>query len=474
MFNAVVFRFSVRQFRQRRLFCAAWFFCLLLWVLPGLFALHLPLRAEDAVPAGQMLEEKQPRPESAEAVTTTATTPAAPLEALTRQLQSLQWEEPWQPHGVVASNRRPTTTRLIDLKEVLETLLAESPEIRLQEAKVQEARVRQQGVKNRRVLFLFKTLNSPYLEGSAENNVEAAEAHLETVRYQTLLKGLDQYYGLLEASLAKYTAFRNLRLSLRRVEVSQSRFDAGEDTSFDVNATQRKLIKAYQDYLKADRLYRSASFALAQPMGLLLSADETLLPVELGKSAQPLLMPPMVLFQPLPTEAAVVQSALAHRPELKELANRRESLENLVKASAYDFNRNQIQLMEALLAQAKQGETAGRQGIAITAQQAYSDATTAGDMLALAKDQLDLAQQAVRQVEIGYEAGFNSALDVLEFEVMESQALAARAVAQLAQNKSQLHLAYEMGTLSLPRLLEALPPRCQAMERPNNANNASE
>jgi hypothetical protein len=350
------------------------------------------------------------------------------------EIMALKWESP-------TDTRHSDETRRVGLERIFHETLGNSIAIRQAEVQVKDS---QRQAKEAGELNLFNLLNPiqpAILKQAAENSVQAAEAHLLSVRQQELLRSARMHADLLQSFMSKYLAFQGIEQGKVQMKADRHRFEAGETDRFEVTQSEVALIDRYERYLKADNGYHAASLALAGQLG----ADPSAALVPEGfimQDGDPAIAP--VNLIPEYFTLAQVQKLAQTRPEARELQFRKEALKLLVKASmGLDRRKKEAELHQLEL----EGEKA-QKASEIMAEKAFDDYRLAAKGIGLARQRYDLASRAMRQLQISHEAGFSSSKDVLDGQVELARAKTALIGAQVAYNLSQIQLLYEMGLLS--------------------------
>lgn len=365
----------------------------------------------------------------------------------------------------------PQGVQPLSLQEVLNASLL-APEIAMSEEKTRETEARRMGVERKRVLLFFKYLNASYLEGSAESDVSAARMVTRQQVNQSLVKAVRLYFQLVQTQIARHLAIQGIQQTLQQLTLNQSRFQSGKATSFEVLETENELLKRYQKSLEADAQYQGACVALraildnvptasasseesAPPLDSpALHASLLTLEAQTGTFAFPIFtpMPPQLTLQ------MVLDSLETHRPELQEVSYRVESMDHLRKAAIYEFNPDEIRLLDSAYQQLALKRQALRQAYHISATQQFQQYQLAQQKLALSTQRKALAETALRQTRVSFQAGFSSNKDVLDAQVQWNQAQADTLQAVLDYNMSEVALLYEMGQVGIEPILEKLGP----------------
>ncbi len=358
----------------------------------------------------------------------------------------------------------PENTFRLTYEETLKKTADKNLDIRISQAKINETIAKQASVEKKRLLFFFKYFNSEYFEGSAESDVNAARQHEVVVSNQALLHSSTYYFDLMRSVMATYISHQAIRQGLKQLQFNQSQFESGETTSFDLMQTKTELIQRYQEFLQSTIRYEDASLRLSQYLNM---DNHTLLyPETLTYEDSQFKIKRLNLFPKKITEKQVVYLATMNRADLKEAEYRRKSIENILKASAKQFDKNSIQIIEATLEQMELKYEKVRQGVSATAINAYNHYKFSERKITLANQQLELASTALRQVQISYKAGFSSNKDVLDGQVTYAQAQVNQANALIGYNLSQIQLLYETGLITLDSLLQ--PPNVKDDEDKEN------
>ena len=226
----------------------------------------------------------------------------------------------------------------------------------------------------------------------------------------------------------------------------------------------------YDDYLRANSQLETISESLSQQLSLpvlelnLPKVSEATLEESSASEAAPSMdvlealfpkaldlsagAPQVELLTLIPENYTLDQSieeALKKRADLTELHFRIESIENLVKASAYDFDKNQKKLLTSTVKQLQWKEESLKQDIQRSLRTTYKDYRLIQQRLNSAQLRLDLAETAFLQTEVSTEAGFSSENDLLEARVALAQSQVAYLNTLVDLNLAQLKLLYETG-----------------------------
>ncbi len=400
--------------------------------------------------AEETTSKRETSPKSSPVADKTATTKEAAITKTKRQidpfvekLESVTWEPV------------PEKTLRMSYKEVLKKVSEKNLDIRISQAKIDETLAKQASIENKRLLFIFKYFNSEHFEGSAESDVKAAQQHQIVVSNKALLNASSYYFDLMRSVMASYISHQAIRQGLKQLQFNQSQFEAGETTSFELMQTKTELIQRYQDFLKASILYEDASLQVSQYLNL---DDHSLLyPETLTYKDTKFNIERLKLFPSKITEKQVVYLASMNRADLKEAEYRKNSIENILKANAKQFDKSSIQIVEATLEQLELKYEKVKNGIIASTISAYNHYRFSEHKIDLADQQLKLASTALRQVQISYKAGFSSNKDVLDSQVTYAQAQVNQANALIDHNLSQIQLLYETGLITLDSLLQAKP-----------------
>ncbi len=394
-------------------------------------------------------------PEQAEKAVVETTEALAPMEpekpvtnrepvfhdALLTEIKALQWQ-------TVQQAQKP-----LSLSEALEIALKNNLDIQISEEKIQETEAKENTIEGRRFLFLFKFLSFQYLEGAAESDVLASKENLLATRNKALLDTTTYYTELMRAVMKTYIDWQAIQQGLKQLQFNERQFESGETTNIELMQTKTRLIQLYQNYLKSKTNQQLASIQLKTYLGL--DYSEAVYPNALsfndggfnieGINSHKTIMPL--------TEAKSL--AQQQRPELKELAYKLESIENIVKVNLNRFDKNQVRQMRATTAQAKLRLEKANRLLNASVAESHHKALLAKEQFKLARQQFELAENGLRQVLISHKAGFSSNKDVLDMQVGFSQAQVNYANAQLEEQLSQVRLLYELGQISKDSILSS-------------------
>ncbi|MDR7509636.1 MAG: TolC family protein [Armatimonadota bacterium] len=309
----------------------------------------------------------------------------------------------------------------------------------------------------------------------AEANLRGAEAALQRVRQQVVFSVRQAYYQVLLAQAGEAAAERGLAQATENLRVARARVAAGVSPRFDEVQAEVAVASARQALVRARNGVAQARQALNAALNQPLDT-----PLELvdGFATEPVQTP----------LAQLVARALLVRPELAELAARRDAARaavevaasggriSLVLSGAYvysntgalgpgtDFGTTWSVTLAATLAVADGGLTQQRvveaqqrlaqleaalgqqrQGIEVEVRQAYLSLESAREELAGADALVAQAVEALRIAQVRFAAGVGTALEVISAQASLSQAEAARAQAQFAYSVARAQLERAVG-----------------------------
>ena len=361
------------------------------------------------------------------------------------------------------------TAQSLSLSTLFETVLAQSPELQLKKEKINESSIRFRKVASKRLLFFFKYLNASYLESSAQQDVQANEAQFLQAQNQVLLQAGEGYYQLAKAYLARYIYFQTIQQGLLQLKVNQGQFQIGESTSFDGLETENELITRYQQYLASNQQVALANQAISswmrqpsttsniwKPSDVVASAVvETNTPL-LGNGTALQTVPELKLLTWVNSawlEVDVLSLAHEHRADVQEAEHRMASSRSLIKAAAYDFNKQQGALLVSALKQLELKAQVLSQQLEWEVTQAFRAFQLAKTQLVLGETQLNLAKHYAQQRQVSARAGFASNKEVLQAQIQLAQAHVKQLDAKVDFNLKTLQLLYSMGLLTQTQTL---------------------
>lgn len=344
----------------------------------------------------------------------------------------------WEPASPQAQS---DDTKRIGLEKILHETLQHDITVKQAEVQIKDAEAQAKEIRDPGLFNLLNPVDTPALKQAAENNVQAAKAHLQATKQKALLASAKMYGDLTQAFLGKYLAYQAIEQGRSQLKEETMRFIAGETENFDVIQTQMALVDRYSKYLAADNTYHTAALALANQISA--SPDITWIPegVELQ---DPNAMVPLLKLVPDDLTLEKITKAALNRPDGEEMAYRKQSLQGLVKASSgLDRQKKQAELHQLELEIEKASDA-----MRAMSDKAFSDYRLAKKDLVLAQQSFDLGNRFVYQMQISHNAGFSSAKDVLESQIEQAKVKTALISAQVAYNLSQIQLLYEMGLLN--------------------------
>ncbi|HEY9746527.1 MAG TPA: TolC family protein, partial [Oculatellaceae cyanobacterium] len=351
-----------------------------------------------------------------------------------QEILRLKWTV--MPEGAVGEIRK------ITLEKVFRETLERNIDVKKAKAQIKVAEAQGKELREPNLMTLINPISIAQLKSAAEDTVKAAEWHVKAVQQKALLDSAQLHADLVQAFLNKYLMFQGIEQGRSQLNADQQRFVAGETTSFEVSQTQMALMERYGKYMAADNLYRTASLLLSNQLGA--TGKEVLVPedylMETGGNVD------VPLLNLLPENLTLEQAlkAIGNRPELQELALKRNALANIAKASfGVDKDKREAELKQLDLEIEKATRAAQS-----TAEKAFADYRLAENALVLAQQRYALANQFLRQLQVSYDAGFTSHKEVLDGQIEVEKAKAALINAQVTRNLGQIRLIYEMGKLS--------------------------
>jgi Outer membrane efflux protein len=351
------------------------------------------------------------------------------------------------------------TAQSLSLPLLFETVLAQSPELQLKKEKINESTIRFRRVASKRLLFFFKYLNASYLESSAQQDVQANEAQFLQSQNQVLLQSGESYYQLAKAYLARSIYFQTIQQGLLQLKVNQGQFQIGEGTSFDGLETENELITRYQQYLGSNQQVALANQSISSWMKQPSTASNFWKPSDVVATSPPE-RESAQLLQTVPDlkllgwvgsawlEPEVLALAHVHRADVQEAEFRIASSRSLIKAAAYDFNKQQGQLLVSALKQLELKTQVLNQQLEWEVTQAFRAFQLAKTQLVLGETQLNLAKHYAQQRQVSARAGFASNKEVLQAQLQLAQAHVKQLDAKVDYNLKSLQLLYSMGLLT--------------------------
>ena len=137
-----------------------------------------------------------------------------------------------------------------------------------------------------------------------------------------------------------------------------------------------------------------------------------------------------------------------HRADVKEAEYRMASSRSLIKAAAYDFNKQQGALLVSALKQLELKAQVLSQQLEWEVTQAFRAFQLAKTQLVLGETQLNLAKHYAQQRQVSARAGFASNKEVLQAQLQLAQAHLKQLDAKVDFNLKTLQLLYSMGLLT--------------------------
>ena len=347
------------------------------------------------------------------------------------------------------------TQTSISLFPLLKQAYQQSPSRELAKSLLKEAELKQKQVKGKRLLFFFKYLNAHFLEGAAASDVSASQAEAEQAVSDLIVRTSKAYYQVLQAYLGRQIAYQTVQQSLAQLEAVQAGYEIGDKTSFDVLAIQTELLTRYQTFLSRQNDYQLACQLVQNVMENSFTSDQenaTEKTLWYTPSETPNSENLHQLFRDTvnthSTQEYLYQVALANRADAKELNARTDQLDNMVNASAYNFDRYQTELLKTTYTQLQLKQ-------AVLKQQIYADVLTAWaqyqksrHQVALGTEQQSLALTSLKQTIIGEQAGFSSSQAVAKAQITEANSRLAYSQAVIQQQVAQVNVLAQLGKLT--------------------------
>jgi outer membrane protein TolC len=152
-------------------------------------------------------------------------------------------------------------------------------------------------------------------------------------------------------------------------------------------------------------------------------------------------------------EADVLKLAHQYRADVQEAEHRIASSRSLIKAAAYDFNKQQGDLLVSALKQLELKAQVLSQQLEWEVTQAFRAFQLAKTQLVLGETQLNLAKHYAQQRQVSARAGFASNKEVLQAQIQLAQAHVKQLDAKVDFNLKTLQLLYSMGLLTQTQTL---------------------
>ena len=318
---------------------------------------------------------------------------------------------------------------VLSLTDYLAQVVKHDPDIQMAHAKVREARVRQQTAAKKRFLNLFNFINAETLQGSAENDVKAAEAHAEAETQTALLEAGLTSLDYAQAHINSWAQVDAVLLAQRKLVAAQLQFNAGKITRYQLDAIDAEWQQAQNQFRALSEQVVDKHLRLSANV---LTASQLERPQLANLTLPDLFVPNGDLYWPPVTEPPcdceqALQTAIKQRPELAEFNFRQNALGKLIKLSKLSqrpillVNQQQLllkkQKFERSLAIEVEGACTSREtlqhtlpSVRLSAQKAHHNLQTATqDLHAGRISQLDwqglhhqwvLAHKAQRQSEL--------------------------------------------------------------------------
>ncbi len=416
------------------------------------------LAAAIMVPSGlpAMAQAQDAAKESPPTTEATASLAMA-LDAMVAEAREATWQ--WKPDESVSIKLRP----------LLKKAESHHPLVLHAKSRLAETEAKQDGVESKRVLFFFKYFDARYLEGSAELDVQAAQAQVRAARQQALRLTVSDYLALVKATVNSAVAHADWQYQAGLVNQAQQQFVAGDITGLQLNTVAHQLLAAKQSALAA----RVQQAAACRPLRVLLqkSPKGTCHITDVSIRATDVL-PLTDDWQAL--EATVARAVPTHwefaqlnpllpiggelrdhvdeRPDVQALAYRVDALEKLVKASSVKMDVTQAKVLKATI---DSGQLHHKQQIekamiqledALLASELSQPAVTTAHLL------WQLAARNLHQTRVSLTAGFASQLEAEAARLAYIKAQQVWVQAQATAAQTQVDVLAASGLLTTTML----------------------
>jgi hypothetical protein len=223
----------------------------------------------------------------------------------------------------------------LSLADYFAQVLKHDPDIQLAHAKVRETRARQQNAAKKRFLNLFNFINVDTLQGSAENDVKAAEARAEADTQTALLEAGIMALDYAQAHINSWSQVDAVLLAQRKFVAAQLQFDAGKLTRYQRDAAEAEWQQAQNQFRHLGEQVVDKHLRLSANV---LTASQLERPQLVNLTLPDLFTPTQALnWAPLTAPACdchqALQVAVRERPEVAEFNFRQSALARLIKLS---------------------------------------------------------------------------------------------------------------------------------------------
>lgn len=352
-------------------------------------------------------------------------------------------------------NIKPTTLNLLStLKLAKENNL----QLAINKDIINENKIKLDEVRNKRLFLFFKFANVRALEKSADYSLESAKANYKTTQNTVLADTTIKYYNLIKAVSAKQIAKDFLKKGELALHENEQLLKAEAATNFEVKQTEVFVENLKQKLLESEIAYMMASVDVSQYIN---QKDITMkiLPSECLASNngqdQDIKVNMLTL---IPEDILLIDSidfALQNRPELEEVENNINSLEQLIRATKFDEIK--IKTISSQISQLKSSKLLLKNTIKSTVTRALLQLIGTKNQIDVAKQKLALSKKALSQAKITRKEGFGTNKDVLEAQVYLAQAKNDYINSIIAYNLAQIDMLKELGTISIATIEKNKP-----------------
>lgn len=344
-------------------------------------------------------------------------------------------------------NIKPTVLNLIStLKLAKENNL----QLAINKDIINENKLKLDEVRNKRLFLFFKFANVRALEKSAEFSLESAKAKYKTTQNTVIADTIKKYYTLIKAVSAKQIAKDFLKQGELSLNETIQLLKEESATKFEVKQTEVFVENLKQKLLESEIGYMMASVDVSQYINQK-DISMKILPAECITSNNGQNQDIEVnILTIIPDDILLIDCidfAIQNRPELEEVKNNINSLEQLISATKYDEIK--IKTLESQISQLKSSELLLKNTIKSTVTRALLQLIGTKNQIDVAKQKLSLSDKALEQAKTTKKEGFGTNKDVLEAQVYLAQAKNDYINSIIAYNLAQVDLLKELGTINI-------------------------
>lgn len=351
-------------------------------------------------------------------------------EALLYSILQLKFED--SPLSEKWENQRETTLETVVGKALKNSIPIQKADRALKDAKKYVRKLNEPNPLN-----LLKLAEVLHYKKAAEYQVLEMVARQTRVRQRVMFESARFYEALVKSYSTKKNLFNRLTQQKSNLSTTKERFLTGEVTKLAVTRDKMALIETYQLYLKACQAYYTASFSLSTYLGN--TATTAYIPTTKIQNPQ---LPAFSNVRP----GLTLENAMAY---LEKRADREardyhyQFLQEITKAAAGSERQKRQAEANQYILESAQYDLEEK----IKLQKAFSDYQLAANNNRITGQQLLLANELLKDLEVTYQAGFSSLNSLQEGRLQYQDVVNLFEQSQVSYRVNQLNLLFALGVL---------------------------